>query len=372
MDGAFPTSRSPSPRWEPYGHLMGEERLRERLRRELDEGTPAMRLRAAARLVEGLGSEAAAAVEAALSAAEDPELKAALIERLAAAGSPRSFPVIRQHLHDSSPEVRAAAAAAAARLASDDAERDEAISLALADGDARVRRRALIAATCLRGIDAGPWVAGLTADEDRHCRRLACIALGSTRDPAAALALVDALRDEDEGVRQAAESAARRLFGERVAEITRLSGWERGRAIARLRAWVASQPPSAWETGVEVVAEEEAPREAARTVSPEEDGAETAEAEMEGDGAPAPRGAELHREAEEREAETVAEADGASDERDRWTEQIEQTLRTALRGATLAELVDVTQTTEALLSPWIETLVSQGKIVRRGRKYYFP
>ncbi|HEY0840146.1 MAG TPA: hypothetical protein VGD74_08170, partial [Vulgatibacter sp.] len=77
-------------------------------------------------------------------------------------------------------------------------------------------------------------------DDDRQARRVAAVALGSTRRKDAALALVDALLDEDESVREAATGSAALLFGEEAERIAGLEPLRRGRAVARLRAHVAA------------------------------------------------------------------------------------------------------------------------------------
>jgi hypothetical protein len=205
----------------------------------LQAGPRAERTRAAEGLLALLGAGAAPLVATAAARAPE-ELRAGLLGALGAAGQPALWPMITGFLGDPGPSVRAAALDGAARLldAQPEAVRQTwpgLLSRCLADLDAGVRRRALVHASGLRGVDPGSLAAGLLDDPDAGVRRVACAALAGTRQPLAQSALLGALLDEDGSVRAAAQRAAELLFGPPVADLLARPEAERRATVEALR-----------------------------------------------------------------------------------------------------------------------------------------
>lgn len=107
----------------------------------------------------------------------------------------------------------------------------------LADPDARVRRRAALAAGRVGLAEASPALQRLlAADPDPEVRQMAAFALGLVGDPGATDALVAALGDQSPLVQGRAAEALGRMGAERAAEAI-------GRLVAKYTSPAAGLPP---------------------------------------------------------------------------------------------------------------------------------
>jgi hypothetical protein len=204
-------------------------------------GLESSRLRAGSRLVELAGPVAAPCVASAASSTLDPGARAQLVRVLGKAADVQVLPVAARFLSDPEPEVRIAALDACAKLAgTQSSERLELVERGLHDPDARVRRRALVHLSAVRGLDPGPRCASLLTDPDPLTRRLACITLAGTHDLEAALAVLDALFDTDEQVCRAASVAVEQIFGQSVSALLKIPYDKRREIVARLRAYFSA------------------------------------------------------------------------------------------------------------------------------------
>jgi hypothetical protein len=156
---------------------------------EVAEASQDRALAAARTLAERVGAAAAPAVILRLNAAADPEAQVAWLGALARTAGPVAEQAALRCASDEVWSVRAAATDALAALTEGTARRD-ALRRALADPDARVRRRAALAAAQWLGRDAEPLVAPLLEDPSPGTRRLATTILrrASTRRVGQALA----------------------------------------------------------------------------------------------------------------------------------------------------------------------------------------
>lgn len=147
------------------------------LARELLEGAPGLRIRAAGRLVELLGMEASSLLCAALEEETDPELLVGFCGALGRTRDPDALDWVLTHASHEHPMVRAAAWEAALSLAPAGLW-EELVEQGFLDPAPTVRRRLLLAVASLPGVDLGPWAARCLRDEDPQVRRLGSVALG--------------------------------------------------------------------------------------------------------------------------------------------------------------------------------------------------
>lgn len=110
---------------------------------------------------------------AALEAGDDAESRIDALLRLGRSGKTEAFYAIRAWLVTPEPRVRAAAYQALGRLLEHDPSRLEPhIRWGIADADARVRRRVVLAAAATRGLDLRPLLEPLRRDPDPQVRRV--------------------------------------------------------------------------------------------------------------------------------------------------------------------------------------------------------
>jgi HEAT repeat protein/beta-lactamase regulating signal transducer with metallopeptidase domain len=112
-------------------------------------------------------------------------------------------------LQDSDAEVRQQAAFALGQLRSEGSV--NALIGALEDKDAEVRQQAVFALGQIRSASASKALTGALADASAEVRQQAAFALGQLRDPGSAAALAAALKDSDADVRQQAAFALGQL-----------------------------------------------------------------------------------------------------------------------------------------------------------------
>ena len=190
---------------------------------------------AANRLVDLLGHWAAPLIATAINSAESSENRVVLLQALSRIGSAQVLPVAAKFLVDPSAEVRNAALDSCSNLIADrESEWLVILKNALEDPDGKVRRRALVYAASLRGVDPGPICKGLLSDADPTLRRLASASLASTRDVDAILTLIQLLLDPDEKVQRAAESTLIQICGP---VIPRLSDFPIGKRKEMVTHW---------------------------------------------------------------------------------------------------------------------------------------
>jgi len=116
---------------------------------------------------------AASELTAALAAAESPESRIELLLRLGKSKKDSALYAIRPYATATEPRVRAAAFEAMGRLLENDPGRLEPqLRWGLADADARVRRRVVLAAASARGLALRPLLEPLKADPDAQVRRV--------------------------------------------------------------------------------------------------------------------------------------------------------------------------------------------------------
>jgi HEAT repeat protein len=324
--------------------------------RELSSPESATRVRAAGRL-KTLGARAALpAVAAALNSEPSPEARCALLEVVAAAEDRSVLPLVRPHLESDSVEVRLAALEAAFRL--DD---EGCLERALDDASPLVRRRAAVLAT---GDARGQAVLARAArDADPSVRRVAALGQGAAAGERAEASLLSALDDADASVRRAAAKGLRRSMGPEVfavadldaarrrREIRRLSSSPRPRAEAFAQAAVErlAQLPAA-EVAVATPVLTTAPAAATQASPPTSAAAPRATAQVAAPPAPAS-------------APTVDE---------RLAQEILGRVYSALRGQSPEELTRGMSQQPELVFAAATALERQGRLVRRGQRYFVP
>ena len=108
-----------------------------------------------------------------LAAADDPQRRIDLLLRLGRCGEEEAFYAVRPSASATEPGERAAAYQALGRLLERDPSRLEPyIRWGVADSDARVRRRVILAAATARGLALRPLLEPLRADPDPQVRRV--------------------------------------------------------------------------------------------------------------------------------------------------------------------------------------------------------
>ncbi len=224
----------------PSDRVMVERFLQE-LTGPAGNGFEGTRLRAGSRLVELVGPVAAPCVASVADSTLDPGSRAQLVRILGKAADVQVLPVAARFLSDPQPEVRIAALDACAKLAgTQSSERLELVERGLHDPDARVRRRALVHLSAVRGLDPGPRCACMLRDPDPLTRRLACVTLAGTHDLEAALAVLDALFDVDDQVCRAAAVALEQIFGQSVSALLTIPYDKRRESVARLHSYFSA------------------------------------------------------------------------------------------------------------------------------------
>lgn len=291
--------------------------------RELSAAEPLARVRSAERL-QALGARAALpAIAAALNAEQQPEVICAFLAVCGAAGETTVLPIVQARLVHDSVEVRLAALEAAQRL------RDPTcLSRALDDESIRVRRRAAVLAS--GSAEAAGVLERAARDADPSVRRVAVLGLASLGGPRAEPVLLEALDDADVTVRRSAAKGLSRTFGAEVFAVADLDVARRRREIRRL----ATLPSAARRPHLPAPAPE----------------APLAEAEP----APEPAPAEEARAVADLQAEVLARVYGA------------------LRGQSDDDLVKSVRGAPGRVLEAATALVGQGRLVRRGQRFFVP
>src|SRR5262249_9052191 len=210
----------------------GEETLFGFSVRELTDGDPSARKRAAERL-RALGNPAAApALAAALHAETHPPTQEALLGAFAALAQSEGVSIVSPSLQSEIPEVRIAALKAL--IALDPSQAGPHIAAAMKDSDRAVRRRASLLALGLRGTAALRLGEQAIIDDDPEVRSLAALVLGASSGERARVLLLDALRDKEPKVREAAAQSLSRILGKDVSSVVSLDDSQRRREVRRL------------------------------------------------------------------------------------------------------------------------------------------
>jgi len=222
--------------------LGTESRVRnaERLLLELFGANAALRRGAARALVHLAGELAAPGLSLAFHAGTESDERVELLGLMARTGAAQVGPTIRTAQRDEDPKVRAAALDALAQhVRCDAALLREPLEDALADADARVRRRAVMVLCSLPRNDAANLLARVLEDPDPQLRRAACAGLSQVDSPAIQRLLAGVLLDREPFVRRAAALALRGSFGAEVSRVADASESERRRQVAALRERIA-------------------------------------------------------------------------------------------------------------------------------------
>lgn len=331
--------------------------------RELSAPDAAARVRAAERLL-ALGHPAAApALATALHAEVEPKVQVALLAAFAAYARVEGAAVVQPLLSSRSPEVRIAALKAL--LTIDASRAGPHLSAAVSDPDKAVRRRASLLALGLEGPQALDLGARGIRDADADVRALAALVLGASGAETARPLLLEAMRDGDLRVRRSAGQALSRLLGRDVTALAGLDDAHRRREVRRLARApvapvVASAPvapvvpvPRAVERPVAAVVRAPAKSPvAAPVVSPVVSSPAT----------PAV--------ARRRQAVAVVEAVADAPASPALGEAIVQELRAAIRGRALVDLASSLGVAGDEAMRACTALLQQGRVVRRGLKYF--
>jgi hypothetical protein len=316
--------------------------------RELSASDPASRARAAQRL-KALGPRAALpAVAAALNAERDKDVRCALLEVMGAAGDQSVLPLVQPHLGAESIEVRLAALETAVRLG-----QTEALERALKDSSPLVRRRAAVLASGQHRMPA--VLERACRDADASVRRVAVLGLGTGPGTAAEAALLGALDDADASVRRAAAKGLSRTFGAEVYAIADLDPARRRREIRRLASLPKEQrvaiARAARSTFAAARATAAHPPEAAPP-APAPQPHPTTEASL-----PAP---------------TAPEPTAKAPELAALEEEVLGRIYASLRGQSQDDLARAIGKEPELVLAAALALERQGRLVRRGQRYFVP
>jgi HEAT repeat protein len=298
--------------------------------RELSSPDSAARVRAAERL-RSLGTPAAApALATALHGEAEPAVQVALLSSLAALGNRETASMVSPHLASPDPEVRIAALKAL--LVLEPHQVAPHLAAAMKDPERTVRRRASLLALGLSGEAALAVGEQAISDADADVRGLAARVLGAGGGERARGLLQSLLRDADIKVRRGAAEGLSRILGADVSAVAALDDVQLRREVRRLAALPSNPvhlqaPPARPEREVEV-----------RTA------------------------------ALEQLAEALPEAAPAVPED--LCSALTVEVRAAIRGRTLAELVQMTRASSEAVNSACELLVARGELVRRGQKYF--
>jgi len=214
----------------------------ERLLLELFGANAALRRGAARALVHLAGEFAAPSLSLAFHAGTEAEERVELLGLMARTGAPQVGPAIRAAQEDKEPKVRAAALDALSQHLRCDGDGLRApLEKALADRDARVRRRAVMVLCSLPRAEAAGLLSRVLEDPDPQLRRAACAGLSQVSSPGIQRLLAGVLLDPEPVVRRAAASALQATFGPEVLRIAEASESERRRQVASLRERIAKR-----------------------------------------------------------------------------------------------------------------------------------
>jgi hypothetical protein len=335
--------------------------------RELSSPDAPARQRAAERLKALAHPAAAPALATALHHEQTPAVLEALLAAFATLSGPEGLDVVRPHLSSTSPEVRIAALKALLSL--DATQAGPHLTAATRDPDRAVRRRASLLALGLKGPDALALGAEAIRDTDDEVRALAALVLGASGAETARALLLGALRDPTMKVRHAASQSLSRLLGQDVSSVVALDDAQRRREVRRLaRGEVASMgfppmPPSRLHAkpAPVIVAQAPvvpAPHEAPVAVAPvaAEPRVSVAQALRAGVAAG-------HQAVQVIEVDAVQELPAA-------VGAVHAQLQSTIRGCSLDELTHFTGLSAELVRAATSQLITQGRVQRRGHKYF--
>ena len=154
---------------------------------------------------------------AALSAAlkdSDAEVRKAAMQALVQLRDPSIFEPLLQALRDASPDIREHAAMALGQLR--DARAIDPLNAALKDVNADVREQVVFALGQLKALGSLAALSQALKDEDADVREQAAFALGQLRDPRAVDALIEAMKDSSPDVREHAAFALSQIRDRRA------------------------------------------------------------------------------------------------------------------------------------------------------------
>lgn len=325
--------------------------------RELGSPFPDSRKRAADRLRALSSREASAALAAALNVETHAEVKPALIDALAASGGIEALSLLSPHLRDEDATVRLASLEACVRLGGERAAPE--VERAIVDGSMRIRRRAALLASEL-GIHGQATLQRALGDGEAAVRRVAVLALAVHGGEVARKALLTAADDVDREVRRAGWEGLGRLFNEPLLSLADEPTVRRRRELRRLE--VQPIPPASARLKAQAQARMEAAALAAEPVAPKASRiAEPAPVVAPVAPAPAPVAAAAPPVAPSSPVDQPLPSPALA-------EQLMAEVATSLRGRTLDEL--------ALLGPThsVERVAAQllgaGRLVRRNQRYF--
>jgi hypothetical protein len=299
--------------------------------RELSAPDPVARIRAAERLVT-LGDRAGASgLAAALHAERHPAVAVALLEALRTLAGPEGAAVVEPFVDAPYPEVRIAALRALVAL--DAGRAVPQLQRAAQDADSAVRRRATLLRLQLPPQEARALALQQTTDADPEVRRVSALAAGAAGGPGARGALLAALDDAFPAVRRAAARSLSRLLGVEVEGVASLEGPQRRREIRRLMTLPLAPVAAPPLRRAELLAPAAAGRQARVAV-----------------------------------VEAVEAPDGLSEEA--LCAQVLDQLRSAMRGSSLEELVELLAVAPAAMESACVLLTARGQVVRRGKRIF--
>ena len=316
----------------PRRRLPGDDTLYGFSLRELSARDASARIRAAERLGALQDRAAASAVASALHAERDPQVAVAFLEALRLLAGPEGAPVVEPFVDAPMPEVRIAALRTL--LVLDATRAVPQLQRAARDADPAVRRRAALLSLQLPQKDVPGAAAPLQApaEADPEVRRVAALAAGAQGGREARSTLLAALDDPFPAVRQAAARSLSRLLGVDVEGVAGLEGPQRRREIRRL----TSLPVASVSSRARSALARETPVQRAN-------GRRTEVAVVEKAPAPSPEA---------------------------LCQPLLSQLQSAMRGCSLAELVQVLAAPPEAVEVACALLTARGQVVRRGTKLF--
>ena len=352
---------------------------------DLQSSDAPTRRRAAERLRSSAPAESLPMLAAALNAESDDEAAKALIAAIAETGSTHGLPLILPSLTSRSLAIRLAALEAAVRLGGRDC-----VLKALDDPSPLVRRRAVVLASA--SGDRRAVLARALRDGDVSVRKLAALDAGaSADDPSLAEVLTDALDDPEAAVREAAAKSLAAAAGPEVLQVVRLGPSIRRREVRRIVAALhpASEPAgtaSAMASGAidrrlgsiqrTLTAIAQGRTSAAPNPAPAPPPAEPPPPAREAASENEKKEASAARAAASEAAETTAadaQPPAAEDPNgDALAGAIVSRVYGALRGQTTEGLAKALRLSTDTIRTAVEKLVQEGRIVRRGSRYFVP
>ncbi|MGD9201896.1 MAG: HEAT repeat domain-containing protein [Chitinispirillia bacterium] len=336
---------------------------------DLTKGSDKMRPRAAARLIDLLGEQAVPVIVKTASSTKTPYIKVALIAELAKIrtfDSKSLISIILYFLDDEDSSVRSAALDAFSQFAPiTKKEHFPIIQKAMEDESSVIRRKALIIAATSKEIDPGVCCKQLLQDPDHNIRRLAVASFNSTKDPKTVMALFDVVKDENDKVSATAANTLYQIFGDVFEHFSRLKYENRVALVDNFTTYITIRFNSFFPNGNIL------PQSAYSLLFPPEMRIQKAESKQI---------KEMSREPINKSG-LKKESSGEKEERKKDVEpgkylpsfdKLSTFIQSSLMGCTIEEIGLEFSIETDILSQSIDQYISNGKIVKRGKKLFLP